>query len=683
MLLLIRPAALGLLLCLAPFSAHAALPLEIGACSDFCNLGKHIDILIDKEGTLTIDEVLSPEISAKFEPSESDVPNLGRSYATYWLRFNIKNQYATDASRWLVLDPFMVTADLYRINADGGYELKHSGAELPLSQRDILNVRPIIQLDIPQGQSQDFYLKVKTLMGKLKLELWAMDAFAQTESLHQYVYGIWLGCMLVSFFFNLFVFFSVRDPSYLYYLLYISGMTLSQLGISGHSHFVFPPWLSLKSLFLFGAFYGIWGLQFSKSFLQTHIFLPRTHKVLTGLMAAFGIPLIMILAGIEVEGSILLNLLGIIASVAGLYIGIATLIKGYKPALIFLLAWSFLLGGILIQLLGAFRVLPLNFFTEYGIRIGSTLEVILLSFALVDRIHRIKAQRESALKLQLAQSEKLADMSKAFEKFVPHEFIECLNKSNIVDVRLGDNSQREMSILFSDIRSFTALSERMTPEENFRFINSYLRRMEPSIRTHNGFIDKYIGDSIMALFDKQADDAIRAAIAMLHTIPEYNRHRSKMGYAPIKIGIGINTGKLMLGTIGGEKRMESTVISDAVNFASRIENMTRFYGASLLISEHTFWKLKDHSQYQMRILGLVAVKGKTEPVTVLEVLDGEPEEIREKKLMTQNKFEEAIALFELEEYDQVQKIMKEILRKVPDDKAAQTYIERCRRRMKA
>ena len=682
-MLLIRTAALGLLLCLAPFSARAALPLEIGTCGDFCYLGEYIEIFIDKDGTLTIDEVLSPEISAKFEPSETDVPNFSRSYATYWVRFKIENQHATDANKWLVLDPFMVTADLYRINSDGEYELKHFGAELPLAQRDVFNVRPIIELDIPQGQSQDYYLKVKTLMGRIKLELWAMDAFAQNESLHQYVYGIWLGCMLASFFFNLFIFFSVRDSSYLYYLLYLSGITLSQLGFSGHSHFIFPPWLSVKSLFLFGAFYGIWGLQFSKSFLQTQVYLPRTHKVLNGLMAAFGIPLIMILTGIEVEGSILLNLLGIIASVVGLYIGIASLLKGYQPALIYLLAFSFLLAGILIQLLGAFGLLPLNFLTEYGIRIGSTLQVILLSFALVDRIHRIKAQRERALKLQLAQSQKLADLGNTFKKFVPHEFIECLSKNSIVDVKLGDNSQREMSILFSDIRSFTVLSERMTPEENFRFINSYLRRMEPSIRKHDGFIDKYIGDSIMALFDKQADDAVHAAIDMLHTIPEYNHHRSKMGYAPIRIGIGINTGKLMIGTIGGEKRMESTVISDAVNFASRIENMTKYYGASLLISEHTYWKLKDPSRYQLRILGLSAIKGKTEPVTVFEVLDGEPEEIREEKLMTQNKFEEAIALFELGEYDQTQKIMKEILRKSPGDKAAQTYIERCNQRMKA
>ena len=672
------------MLCIAPYSAHATLPLEISTCGYACYLGKHIDILIDKDGTLTIDEVLSPEISSKFQPNESDVPNLGRSYATYWIRFKIGNQYGTDTTKWLVLDPFMATADLYRINADGGgYELKHYGSELPLSQRDVFNVKPIIELELPQGQSQEFYIKIKTLMGKLELELWAIDAFAQTESLHQYVYGIWLGCMLVAFFFNLFIFFSVRDRSYLYYLLYLSGMTLSQLGISGHSHLIFPPWLSLNSLFIFGAFYGMWGLQFSKSFLQTRIYLPRTHKVLNVLIGMFGVPLIMILAGIEVEGSKLLNLLGIIASVTGLYIGIATFLKGYKPALIYLMAFSFLLTGIMIQLLGAFRILPLNILTEYGIRIGSTLQVILLSFALVDRIHRIKEQREKALKLQLIQSQELVELGKTFKKFVPHEFIECLSKNSIMDVRLGDNSQREMSILFSDIRSFTSLSEHMTPEENFRFINSYLRRMEPSIRNHNGFIDKYIGDSIMALFDKQADDAVSAAIDMLHSIPEYNRHRNKMGYAPIKIGIGINTGKLMLGTVGGEKRMESTVISDAVNFASRIENMTKYYGASLLISEHTYWKLKDPSRYQLRILGLSAVKGKTEPVTVFEVLDGEPRDIREKKLMTQSKFEEAIALFELQEYDQTQKIMKEILKKAPNDKAAQTYIERCNRRIKA
>ena len=174
---------------------------------------------------------------------------------------------------------------------------------------------------------------------------------------------------------------------------------------------------------------------------------------------------------------------------------------------------------------------------------------------------------------------RLAQLNKAYERFVPGQFLQYLEKSSIIDVELGDQVQLEMSVLFSDIRDFTTLSESMTPEENFKFINSYLSRMEPAIAENSGFIDKYIGDAIMALFSGEADNAVKAGISMLHRLIEYNQHRANSGYKPIKNGIGINTGFLMLGTVGGQNRMDSTVISDAVNLASRgeVSDVTNFY----------------------------------------------------------------------------------------------------------
>ena len=176
-----------------------------------------------------------------------------------------------------------------------------------------------------------------------------------------------------------------------------------------------------------------------------------------------------------------------------------------------------------------------------------------------------------------AHKDELQNMVDAFERFVPQEFLRILNKESITDVQLGDQIQEEMTVLFSDIRDFTLLSEKMTPEENFKFTNSYLSRMEPSIRAYHGFVDKFIGDAIMALFPTNAQDAVQAAVDMLQALFEYNQDRSKVHYDPIRVGIGINTGALMLGTVGGQSRMDGTVISDAVNLASRIESMTGVY----------------------------------------------------------------------------------------------------------
>src|SRR5258708_32624236 len=199
-----------------------------------------------------------------------------------------------------------------------------------------------------------------------------------------------------------------------------------------------------------------------------------------------------------------------------------------------------------------------------------------------------------------------------------------------------------MTILFSDIRNFTTLSEGMTPDENFAFINSYLASMGPVIRTHNGFIDKYIGDAIMALFDT-ADDALRAGLAMFDTLDAFNAERRSAGLEPIAIGIGINTGSLMLGTIGEEHRMDGTVISDAVNLASRIEDLTKVYRVGLLISQYTYEQLPEPQAADIRPIDVVLVKGKTHPVTIYEVFQHDPPAERAAKGRTRALLQEGLA----------------------------------------
>lgn len=271
----------------------------------------------------------------------------------------------------------------------------------------------------------------------------------------------------------------------------------------------------------------------------------------------------------------------------------------------------------------------------------------------------------------------LSNLSLAYAKFVPKQFLQFLDKSSIIDVELGDTVEKEMSILFSDIRDFTKLSEGMKPEDNFKFINGYLSRMEPAILDNNGFIDKYIGDAIMALFGGTADDAVKAAIAMLKNLEKYNRTRQRPGRRPIRIGIGINTGTLMLGTVGGERHMNSTAISDAVNLASRVEGLTKVYGVSLLISEDTFLKLNDSSDYQIRLIDRVLVKGKTQPTSVFEVFDADVEALRLGKAATRTNFELGLAYLQGHNIQEAEDLFLDCLTQNPADRAAKIYLERC------
>jgi len=271
--------------------------------------------------------------------------------------------------------------------------------------------------------------------------------------------------------------------------------------------------------------------------------------------------------------------------------------------------------------------------------------------------------------------EELIRTNRSFNRFVPHEFLDNLQRENIVDVKLGDNIAKDMTVLFSDIRSFTSLSENMTPEENFRFLNSYLKIVSPIIRSNNGFIDKYIGDAIMAIFPTKCEDAMKAAIEMQHKVIDYNIGRTTAGYAPIEIGIGLHYGPLMMGTIGEEERMEGTVISDAVNLASRLEGLTKLMGARIIMSEETFLNVGDnHVKYNVRNIGKVRVKGKNEPVNLIEVIDGNDTSVTEAKLKSKKLFEKGMKYYQNKYFDKAEDAFNKVLIINKNDRAADFYL---------
>jgi len=274
----------------------------------------------------------------------------------------------------------------------------------------------------------------------------------------------------------------------------------------------------------------------------------------------------------------------------------------------------------------------------------------------------------------------LKETSQAYARFVPDEFLQLLNKNQITDIQLGNHLEMNMTVLFSDIRSFTTLSEKMSPQKNFNFINAFLKEMGPIIREHNGFIDKYIGDAIMALFIN-ADDALKASITMLKMLENFNQIHQPPA-SKIRIGIGLNTGKLMLGIIGEHNRLQCTVISDAVNLASRLEGITKTYKDSLIISQNTLDSLTNSSQYTTRFLDNLKVKGRSERVNIYEVLDGEPEELQEAKLATLPIFEKAVRLYQQHKFSEVEELMQTCLQHNPLDIAAEMYIERCQNFLK-
>lgn len=268
----------------------------------------------------------------------------------------------------------------------------------------------------------------------------------------------------------------------------------------------------------------------------------------------------------------------------------------------------------------------------------------------------------------------LKETNLSIERFVPHAFLAKIGKANILSVALGDNKRQDMTILFSDIRNFTSLSEAMTPDENFAFINAYLERMGPVIRDHGGFIDKYIGDAIMALFEN-ADDGVRAGLAMMETLEAFNVERE--GCEPVGIGIGLNTGSLMMGTIGERHRMDGTVISDAVNLASRVESLTKVYHVRMLISQYTLALLRDPASYALRPLDVVVVKGKTQPVTLFEVFDRDSPQERAAKQRTSADLMRGVEALLAGDKVTARRHFETALALWPDDPAAANLLKSC------
>ncbi len=275
-----------------------------------------------------------------------------------------------------------------------------------------------------------------------------------------------------------------------------------------------------------------------------------------------------------------------------------------------------------------------------------------------------------------SHSTHLESLADAYGRFVPHDLLKMLEKRSILDVNLGDQTQKEMAVLFSDIRNFTSMSEMMTPEESFNFINAYLNRVGPLIRSHNGIIDKYIGDAVMALFPACPSDAIEAALAMQETVHDYNSRRKNEGRLPIKIGVGIHTGKVMLGTIGEARRMDGTIISDAVNLTSRIEGLTKKYGCSIIVSGAVLDKLEDRRKYFFRLIDKTAVAGKTESVAIYEICDADDDETIKLKQQTLADYNKALEKYYAREFAEAKTLLEQVLAANANDTPARLRLDK-------
>lgn len=259
-------------------------------------------------------------------------------------------------------------------------------------------------------------------------------------------------------------------------------------------------------------------------------------------------------------------------------------------------------------------------------------------------------------------------------KFVPFEFLRSLGREVITDVRLGDQVEKIVTVLFTDIRGYTTIAEKMTPAENFNFVCDFNLMLGPIIRGHSGFINQYLGDAIMAIFPGSPEDALAAAVEIEVRVREFNERWTANGRDPIKIGIGMHTGPLIMGITGDQDRMDAATISDTVNTASRIESLTKYYKSSIILSEATLQHIAVHDHFHFRPLGRVRLKGKHEPINIHECFSGNEAEEKNDKLNTLPYFREGMQLYLNRSFESAVNSFQAGMVYFPTDHAAKLFI---------
>ncbi|MFC5702273.1 adenylate/guanylate cyclase domain-containing protein [Cohnella faecalis] len=271
----------------------------------------------------------------------------------------------------------------------------------------------------------------------------------------------------------------------------------------------------------------------------------------------------------------------------------------------------------------------------------------------------------------------ITQFSEASYRFVPQQFFKSLGKKGILDIRLGDQVQQNMAVLVANIRGFHQLSQKLTPKENFNFMNSFLRRFGSQVRKEDGLISKYLGAGFMALFPGYAEEALRTAVAIRRDLVDYNEGRRRAGYEPVEVGIAIHKGPLMLGIIGEELRWESNVISDDVHLTATLEKLSDDLGASILVTRAFFEQLREPERFRHRTLGRITPEGQGEAIELIDIYEGDSEQTRQLKDRTKPLFERGLQLCQEGRFYDARETFVEVIKQNRLDKAAKLYFYLC------
>lgn len=656
---------------------HVQPSYAITEAQEIIHLRNYLWVLPDSNHALSFDEIRDNP-TLLFSPLDTSALPLSPD-PTYWGKLRIHNQFPYP-TRWILRIYNAGEVDIQIADAEGiRYEGK-SGRYIPDAEKaDPTGHTAHFPLEMAAGDSLMIFMRIK------EVDHTPLDLYVNVYD-RAYWYStqrdpdkdtvlFFTGIFAIMILYNFLLYFTLRVPAYLYYALYlvcIAGFVSFAVGPMRSPPFGNPVLLAPLGHLAFSLI-NVFYLQFGRSFLDTADLIPRWDTFLKWYIAFK----IVVIIGVQVmlytwfhydfalDIEFSLMFLEVLISIV---LFIVLLRKGDILAQFFVAGSSaVIVFGLTLAVLGHLFRIPYSFVIFLS---SIVVEMIFFSLGLG---YRIRRARELQLKAQEALNRELSKVNSAFGRFVPHEFLRSLGRDTILDVQLGDQVEEEVTVFFSDVRGYTTLSEGMTPKENFDFLNAYLGRMGPIIQQNDGFVNQYYGDGIMALFMNSPEDAIRASIKMQIELRVYNEARAQKGRAPIKIGIGLHSGPLMMGVIGDTLRLEAGVVADTVNTASRMEGLTKYYQSQILASEDSLKKMTSLDDFQYRFLGKVLVKGKKAPIEVYEFFEGDSPELIILKQKTLAAFQQGVAAYFQQDFAAAAKAFDEVLAVNPNDVSAERY----------
>jgi class 3 adenylate cyclase len=279
------------------------------------------------------------------------------------------------------------------------------------------------------------------------------------------------------------------------------------------------------------------------------------------------------------------------------------------------------------------------------------------------------------------QFDRIYRINESTIRFVPLQFMEHLGVSEITNMKLGDSVQRNLTVLFFDIRAFSINSEMMNAKENFIFINKVLGVAGPIFRENNGFVDKYLGDAAMVLFDN-AVDAVRSGVQLYRKLVLDEQTKVKIGVDGINIGVGIHSGSVMMGVVGENERLSTTVISKNVNMASRMESLTKQTKSGMLVTRDTMNQISGYEEeFNYRFIGMIQAAGVNEVVGAFDILDALPPVARKRRMATKLVFESGIRKFHTKEYKTAYARFEQVATADPTDACAANALVETKKRL--